>query len=841
MSPTEKLQIDLPIVLPSIEDERDQCVDRLIYALERIRGVEEVHINGGRYGKPFLCIHFSSAVLSIQRVREIAMANGAEITSRYQHFVGQLSRTVGARRAKRLEAEMRKIYGILDVHISPVGVISIEFERSHAPPKELFLEIQNLLERNNIQLEEEEIRFQRFESELSDLKLRNQSAEIFGKENDKATVSKDEHDHSHAIFGEETELIFSILAACCLLIGWLTERAGFTPSYPIAIYLPAYLFGGYFAFVETFKNLRVRKLEIDSLMIFAAVGAAILGEWPEGALLLVLFSLGHALEHYAMGKARRAVEALATLAPKTARIRTEQGEKDIPIDQLQVDDVVIVRPNERLSADGFVIKGESAVDQSPVTGESVPVDKMPVAKDSSEKERLRNQHRVFAGTINGFGNLEIQVTKRSSDTTLSNVIQMVNEAEAQKSPTQLFTDRFERFFVPAVLMFIAILPFAFLILRETWQESLYRAMSVLVAASPCALAIATPSAVLSAVARAARGGVLIKGGAPLEELGRINAIAFDKTGTLTKGTPQVTEVLSLKAGGELELLHVASKIEKFSDHPIAEAIVKYAGQSLDESARSSVDISNVRSITGKGIQADYGGEKVLIGKHSLFENIEMSEVYPLVNGLAEKGRTIMIIKKGDVFMGVIGLMDKPRETASTVIKKLRAVGVEEIVMLSGDSQNVANEVAKEIGGMTDAKGDLMPEDKVKIIRELRMHREIAMVGDGVNDAPAMTQATVGIAMGAAGSDVALQTADIALMSDDLRALPFAVELSRKSRAIIKQNLIVSLAMVAFLIPATLFGLKMGLAVIGHEGSTLLVVLNALRLLAYRGPGSMQLS
>ena len=326
---------------------------------------------------------------------------------------------------------------------------------------------------------------------------------------------------------------------------------------------------------EAIESLRKRRFEIDSLMLIAAAGAAALGAWAEGALLLFLFSIGHALEHYAMGRAKRAIEALAELAPQTASVRRDGKILDLPVAELAVGDVVLVKPNERLAADGFVIVGHTSINQAPVTGESVPVDKQPVADrdgSSARPDAVAPEHRVFAGTINGAGAIEIEVTRRSSDTTLAKVVQMVGEAQAQKSPTQLFTDRFERIFVPSVIGLVVVLMFAWVVVDEPFRDSFYRAMAVLVAASPCALAIATPSAVLSGVARAARGGVLIKGGGPLENLGSLRAIAFDKTGTLTEGRPKITDVVTNTGVLETELLRVAVAVESLSDHPLAAAV-----------------------------------------------------------------------------------------------------------------------------------------------------------------------------------------------------------------------------------------------------------------------------
>lgn len=431
--------------------------------------------------------------------------------------------------------------------------------------------------------------------------------------------------------------------------------------------------------------------------------------------------------------------------------------------------------------------------------------------------------------------MTISVTKAAADSTLARVVKMVAEAETQKSPTQQFTDRFEHVFVPVILAAVTLLMFAWLVVDEPFAASFYRAMAVLVAASPCALAIATPSAVLAGVARAARGGVLVKGGAHLESLGLVKTVAFDKTGTLTEGKPKLTDVVATQGSEEAELLRVAVAVEKQSDHPLASAIVTGAASRLPPSS-SSAEAKDVEAITGFGVRASVDGTPVLIGKPGLFtrEAALPEEVASVAEKLQSDGRTVMVVKAGERFLGVLGVMDTPREGAREVVAELHRLGVEQTIMLTGDNQRVADAVAKHVG-IRLARGDLLPEQKVAAIAELaRSSSRVAMVGDGVNDAPAMANATVGIAMGAGGSDVALETADVALMADDLSALPFAVGLSRSARSIIRQNLWASLGMVAFLIPATIFGFAgIGVAVALHEGSTLLVVANALRLLAYK--------
>jgi len=658
-----------------------------------------------------------------------------------------------------------------------------------------------------------------------------------------ATGGDHAHGHDHGAegaLGGRAEIILSVLCGGLLLAGWLLERSwGESARGPWLLYAAAYLAGGFYTAREAIENLRARQLKIDSLMIVAAIGAAALGEWAEGALLLFLFSLGHALENFAMGRARRAIEALAKLRPDTALVRRGDQLVEVSVDTLQVGEIVVVKPDERVAADGFVVLGESSIDQSAVTGESIPVDKQPVPDPAAARQRpnaVSAAHRVFAGTINKGRVLEIEVTRLAAESTLSRVVELVRSAEAQKSPTQLFTDKFQRVFVPAVLVLIVLLLFAGLAVDEPFSATFYRAMAVLVAASPCALAISTPSAVLSGVARAARGGVLVKGGDPLERLGVLHSLAFDKTGTLTEGQPRMTDVMPHGPTLADELLQVAIAVERLSDHPLAAAVVRDGTERL--SLETLPMATDLESLTGKGLRATVEGRPVHLGKKSLFGEIGgtplPADLAESVDALEAQGRTVFVVRHGERYLGAIGLMDTPRAAARAVIARLRELGMTQLVMLSGDNQRVADAVAKSVG-IDQAFGNLMPEDKVEQIKKLRAMGEVAMIGDGVNDAPALASASVGIAMGAAGSDVALETADVALMGDNLDHLPFVVGLSRQTRRIIRQNLWASLGMVALLIPATIFGMRMGIAVLFHEGSTLLVVANALRLLAYRAP------
>lgn len=836
---TEKLRVDIPILLPGVADAGDTCVARLKSEIGGCAGIEEVHVRVAGPGEPAqLCVHYDPEIMPLPRIRELATSAGARISERFGHLLWQVEGIAHQRRARTVADRLRTVPGVLEAEASAGGLVRAEFDRTQHGSEEAIRDTlagMGVTVTGPIAASQPAAKSDRVDKdEVADAHAGHDHGEHGHAREEK------EHDHAHGgLLGPNTELIFSLTCGALLGVGVAIEKLlPAAPGWlPTACYVAAYFFGGFYTLREAIDNLRLRKFEIDTLMLVAAAGAAALGAFAEGALLLFLFSLGHALEHYAMGRAKQAIEALAELAPRTATVRRDGRPREVPVEDLVVGDVVVVRPNERLPADGFLIKGESSVNQAPVTGESIPVDKRPVedvARARARPNSVGSSSRVFAGTINGAGAIEVEVTRLSTETALAKVVQMVSEAETQKSPTQRFTDKFERIFVPAVLALAVILLFAWAVIDEPFSASFYRAMAVLVAASPCALAIATPSAVLSGVARAARGGVLVKGGAPLENLGSLSAIAFDKTGTLTEGRPRITDIVAAEGVAEGELLRVAVAVEQLSDHPLAEAIARDGRERLG--GRDVPEAHDLKSLTGRGVTAMLEGKPVWIGKAEMFG---VDGIAPLgeaivaaIAKLRDGGRTTMVVRYGDKELGAIGLMDTPRVAARKALAQLHALGIKRMIMISGDHQKVAEAIAKDVG-LDEAWGDLMPEDKVEAIKKLSAEQKVAMVGDGVNDAPAMASATVGIAMGAAGSDVALETADVALMADDLSHLPFAVGLSRHTRGIILQNVFISLGVVALLVPATIIGLSIGAAVAVHEGSTLVVVVNALRLLAYR--------
>ena len=601
--------------------------------------------------------------------------------------------------------------------------------------------------------------------------------------------------------------------------GWVVTNRGFF----LACLTVVYVVAGWNAFLVGLRLALRARLDVDFLMVVAAIAAAWIGEGIDGGLLLFLFSLGNALEHYAMGQSRKAIRALGKLAPKFAKVKRGAQEIDIAVEQLVVGDVVVVRPGERLPADGIILAGSGDIDQSPITGESVPVE-----KDVNDE--------VFAGTVNGDGSLEIRVSRPSSQSTMSRMILLVEDAQQQKGQTQRAAEAFTRVYVPCVVVgtvLALVIPTYFGWLP--FDESLLRAIAMLVGASPCALAISTPAAVLSGVARAARSGVLIKGGLHLEGLAILRAIALDKTGTLTNGRPQIVGLFTADGVSERELLETASAIEQRSEHPIARAIVR-AAEAKDIRVAAA---ENVSAIKGKGVTGTVAGKIIEVGSARLMRESGATLSDSMNSALAQNdasGHTVVVLSCGDKVLGFIALADRPRAEAAQAIRMLHALNVRPVIMLTGDRKGVAQSIANEVG-VDEIEAELLPEDKINRVKALlEKYHAIGMVGDGVNDAPALAMATVGIAMGRGGTDVALEAADIALMADDLQRIPFAIGLARFARTVIRQNVAVSMGMVFILIPLTLSGLiGTTLAVIMHEGSTVAVVINGLRLLAFREP------
>ncbi len=623
---------------------------------------------------------------------------------------------------------------------------------------------------------------------------------------------------------ETLEAAFTIITLVAGLAAFIGERLGLAAWSVAGLYTLAYATGGWFGLLASIEALKEKTLNVDLLMIVAALGAALVGQPAEGATLLFLFSLSNTLQAYAMDRSRKAIEKLLDLRPSVAVVRRGSRQVQVPIEKLTLGDVVIVRPGERFPIDGEVISGESDVDQATITGES-----MPIHKSASDP--------VFAGTVNGNGSLEIRVTRLAKDTTLARIVQMVEDAQATKANTQRMLDNFEQvyaFIVLGAAALLIVVPYFFL--GHDFQTAFYRAMTWLVVASPCALVISTPASFLSAIANGARHGVLFKGGAHLEKAATLKALAFDKTGTLTTGTPTLTVIQTFSDLTEDEVLALAAAIESRSEHPLATAIVKAA------QARNLglVAATGFRATPGQGVEGHIGERTLWIGNERLFEERGVAiptDILGQARAHEEDGQTAMYVycASNPRWLGMIAVADTLRADAIEMIKALKAAGIERVVMLTGDNPRVAARIA-ERAGVDEFHAGLLPQDKVTVLKSLQQkYGPVAMVGDGVNDAPSLATADIGIAMGGAGTDVAIETADVVLMSDDLRKIPFAIGLARRAKRVVWQNLTFALAVIVVLV-ASAFGadLALPLGVVGHEGSTVIVVLNGLRLLGYRG-------
>ncbi len=609
----------------------------------------------------------------------------------------------------------------------------------------------------------------------------------------------------------EPRLVVVTLVA--IIASLLAERAAAPEWLILGLNITSYVAGGLFGAKTALQSLfKEHVLDVDMLMVLAALGAATIGQWHEGAILLFLFSLSNVLQAYAIGRSRNAIRSLFKLYPEEAKVRQGELVNVVKIAEIKPGDVVLIEPGERIPVDGKVINGRSAVDQSPITGESMPVEK--AAGDT-----------VFAGTLNKQGALDVRATQAAGHTTLSRIIQLVEEAQDAKAPTERFLDKFEQIYAAFILGSIAlIIIIPPLLFGADFEPNFYRAMVLMTVASPCALVISVPAAFISAIAAAARRGLLFKGGAYIEQLAGVKAIAFDKTGTLTEGKPKVKDIFA-HGVDERELLEIAASVESRSEHPLAKAIVNEA--KTRNIAFNEPD--EFEAFSGQGIKAQVNGTDIHLGSMNY-----LTLTFKLPDDLREQylkleneGKTVIGVVRDNEWLGVIALADQVRAEAAQVVALLRAKGME-VAMLTGDNHRVAEGIAAELG-ITRIHAELMPEDKVTAIKELIAEfGNVAMVGDGVNDAPALATASVGIAMGAAGTDVAMETADLVLMGDRLQLIDTAIGLSKKARRVVWQNITFSLVVIVMLVMGALFiDLPLPLGVLGHEGSTVIVVLNGL--------------
>lgn len=647
-----------------------------------------------------------------------------------------------------------------------------------------------------------------------------------GRGHDDDHDGHDHSDHEHSSSKAETVslIISGALVGVALGFHWFKLSTAAVAASSVA----AMAAGGWFLLPKAWRAIRRFRPDINLLVVIAAIGACVVGEWVEAATVVFLFGVAEWLEGWADRRARRATEALLEIAPKVATVKRDGKAVEVPVEEVKVGEVFTVKSAMNIPLDGEVLSGESAVNQAPITGESVPVEK-------------KRGDAVFAGTVNGEGSLEVKATKAAGDATLARIIRLVKEAQEQKAPSQRFVDVFARYYTPAVtlaaLLIFLVPPLAF---QGDWNTWLYRACVLLIIACPCALVISTPVSIVAGLTALAKRGVLVKGGAHLEAVGRLKALALDKTGTITEGKPRVTSVVRVAAASDEQIVRAAAAIDDHSSHPLAAAVVTYAKEKKVDFKRAE----NYQARSGRGAEATIDGHPHFVGNHRFSHELGVCspEIEKLLGEIESRGESVVVVGhrphdgcKGEV-LGILAVGDTVRANAKEAIADLHAAGVEKIVMLSGDNQRTASSIAQKVG-IDEAKGDLLPDDKVAAVKQLRdAHSVVGMVGDGVNDAPAMATADLGIAMGAAGTDAAIETADIALMKDDLGKIAETIRLGRRTMGVIRFNISFALALKALFLGLTLIGhASLWLAIMADTGATLLVVANALRLLRNSEP------
>lgn len=626
--------------------------------------------------------------------------------------------------------------------------------------------------------------------------------------------------------GLRTRLYLVLGSGSALGLGMLLSYLKALESFQVPIFALAIVVGGSLVAPKALRSLKNRTLDMNVLMTVAVVGAGAIGEWAEGAAVTFLFALSEYLESFSVSRARRAVDALLKLAPQVAFVKVGNEFLERPLAEVSVGDLVQVRAGARIPVDGTVKEGNSSVDQAPITGESIPVEKKPA-------------DGVYAGTINGGGTLIVQVSKTASESTLAGIVRLVKDAQGQKAPTQRFVDRFAEIYTPAVLglslVIFLVMPTFF---GGDWNVWLYRSLVLLVIACPCALVISTPVTIVSGLTAMAKRGVLVKGGTHLEALGKIRALAVDKTGTITEGRPEITGVYPMNSFSAEEIVRVAASLDATSDHPLALAVMRYA----KEKNVAYPESTRLQAFSGMGVRGVIDGHDYFLGNHHFAEQLKVCspELEKQLAELEYAAQSVIVVghaphgQNDETVLGVISVSDRIRKEAKTALAEIHRAGVERIVMLSGDNSRTAQTIAAEVG-IDDARGNLLPADKITAIQELvETYGNVAMIGDGVNDAPAMAAASVGIAMGGIGTDTAIETADVTLMNDDLSKVAEAIVLGKRAVGIIKFNIAFSLIVkFCFLVLAVSGYTSLWLAILADTGATILVIINALRLLAVR--------
>lgn len=770
----ETQTLAIPVVWPEYYEDCVQCTDRLREALAGMDGMLEVTVNtDGRT----LQVSYDKDLLTFEEIKERARLLGVTVAERYTHQSMAVAGLDCPDCALKLETALRRMPGVAWASLNyATSILIVEFEP-------------------------ERISLQRIRDKVRD----------FGYEVEPDAAAPEA---PRRVRLRGLRLTLTAASGLLLAAGLVSDALGWTPG-ASALYLLSAVSGGVFAARTGILSLKGLTMDTNLLMTVAAVGAIWLREYSEAAAVMFLFSLGSTLEAYTMERTRRSIKSLIEAFPTHAWVKRDGALQEIPLDKVEIGEIVLVRPGERVVVDGTVVGGESAVNEAPITGESVPKEKRP-------------GERVFAGSINGRGALEVRTTSTADDNTLSRIIHLVEEAQAQKAPSQRFSETFGRYYTPAVIVLAALVAVLGLGLGGAGADWLKRALTLLVVACPCALVISTPVAIVAAIGNAARSGVLIKGGAYLEALGEVTIAAFDKTGTLTSGKLSVTQVTPFNGHSAEEVISVAAAVESRSEHPLAEAITRKAR----ETNARELKVSFFEGLPGRGARAVVNGDAFYVGSRRLLA--ELSIDVPASTAMAAmltSGASVVYVATERELWGAIAASDTVKASSAQAISGLKQAGIRKTVMLTGDTAQTARAVAREVG-VDEVYPELLPEDKLDMIRRLSSGQDmVAMVGDGINDAPALAVADVGVAMGGAGSHAAIEAADVALMADDIVMLPYAVALSRRAKWVIIQNVAFALVVVLALVGGALLKwVNLATGVLGHEGSALLVIANSMRLL-----------
>lgn len=777
----ETQTLDIPVLWPDYFEDCEQCIERLREAMAGLDGMQDVAINADGHT---LQVSYDKRLLTFEQIKEQARTVGVTVAERYRHELMHITGLDCPDCSMKLENTIRKMQGVAWCSLNyATSILVVEFE----PQKTDIESIEKLIRDFGYDIEPKEA-------------VAPQAGRIRTQ--------------------REIRMLFTVLSGALLAAGGIAWAFGVNSTALAIIFILSAISGGFFTARSGFLSIKRLTLDTNFLMTAAAIGAIALHDYSEAAAVMFLFSLGSTLEAYTVDKTRRSIKSLIEAFPTSASVRRHGHIDEVRLEDIEVGEIVIIKPGEKAPVDGTVVEGESTLNEAPITGESTPRVK-------------RKGDTVYAGSINGRGSLEVRTTSTVSDNTLARIVSLVEEAQAQKAPSQRFSETFGRYYTPVVIILAVLIasagPFIF---GGSYTDWVARALTLLVVSCPCALVISTPVAIVAAIGNAAKSGILIKGGAHLETLGDVSVAAFDKTGTLTEGRMMVCDIVPFNSHTVEQILSVAAAIESRSEHPLADAILRKA----EEMHVEDLHVSFFEAFPGKGARAVVDGEAFYIGSGRLINELSIETPgTTAIAGLVARGCSVIYVADQHSLWGAIGAVDTVKPASAEAISQLKAAGIKRTVMLTGDTAQTGRVVAKELG-LDEQHAELLPEDKLARIREMSVsYGKVAMVGDGINDAPALAAADVGIAMGGAGNSTAIEAADVALMADDIAMLPYAVSLSRKARRIIRQNVTFALLVVVVLVAGALARyVNLATGVIGHEGSALLVIANSMRLLKRQG-------